>query len=156
FDAVGLTIYEGYGLTETSAGALVNRPERYKLGTVGRPMGDLEVKIAEDGEVLLRGVPVMRGYHNLGSATTDSFTEAGWFKTGDIGELDAEGYLKITDRKKDLIKTSGGKYVAPSYIEGTFKALCPYVSQAVVVGQARNFCTMVITLDPDAITGWTA
>jgi long-chain acyl-CoA synthetase len=156
FDAVGLTILEGYGLTETSAGAFVNRPEHYKLGTVGRAMGDLEVRIAEDGEVLLRGIPIMRGYHNLASATADAFTEDGWFATGDIGELDAEGYLRITDRKKDLIKTSGGKYVAPSHIEGQFKAICPYVSQVVVIGQARNYCTMLVTLDPDAIRGWAA
>ncbi len=156
FHAAGITILEGYGLTETSAGALVNPPERYKFGTVGKPLGDLELRIAEDGEIELRGAPVMRGYHNLPDETNAVFTEDGFFKTGDIGEIDADGYLKITDRKKDLIKTSGGKYVAPSHVEGLFKAICPYVSQVLVIGQARNFCTMVITLDPDGMTSWSA
>ncbi len=93
----------------------------------------------------------MRGYHNLPEETAKAFTEDGFFRTGDIGEMDDKGFLRITDRKKDLVKTSGGKYIAPSYIEGMFKAICPYASQVVVVGQARNFCTMLITLDPDAI-----
>src|SRR5262249_52932943 len=96
------------------------------------------------------------GYHNLAAETAAAFTEDGYFRTGDIGELDADGYLRITDRKKDLIKTSGAKYVAPSHIEGMFKAICPYTSQALLIGQARNYCTMLITLDPDAIKGWTA
>jgi long-chain acyl-CoA synthetase len=156
FHAAGLTILEGYGLTETSAGAFVNRPDNFKFGTVGRPMGDLELRIAEDGEVELRGTPVMRGYHNLPQETSDSFTADGFFRTGDIGEVDADGFLLITDRKKDLIKTSGGKYVAPSHIEGMFKAICPYVSQVVIIGQARNFVTMLATLDPDAIVAWAA
>ncbi len=156
FHAAGLTILEGYGLTETSAGAFVNLPDNFKFGTVGRPMGDLEVRIASDGEVELRGVPVMRGYHNLPAESDATFTSDGFFKTGDIGELDADGFLTITDRKKDLIKTSGGKYIAPTHIEGEFKALCPYVSQVVVIGQARNFVTMVLTLDPDAIAQWAA
>ncbi len=156
FDAAGLPILEGYGLTETSAGAFVNMPGAYRFGTVGKAMGDLEVRIAADGEVELRGVPVMRGYHNLPDESSNCFTPDGFFKTGDIGELDSDGYLRITDRKKDLIKTSGGKYVAPSHIEGMFKGLCPYVSQAIVIGQARNFCTMIIALDPDAMNGWAA
>jgi long-chain acyl-CoA synthetase len=156
FHAAGLPIYEGYGLTETSAGSFVNREENVRLGTVGLPLGDLECKLDSDGEVLLRGTPVMRGYHNLPEETAAAFTEDGWFRTGDIGEIDSGGFLRITDRKKDLIKTSGGKYVAPSYIETTFKSICPYVSQAVVIGQARNYCTMLVTLDPDAIAGWTA
>jgi len=156
FAAAGLPIQEGYGLTESSAANFVNRPGRLKIGTVGQPLGDLEVRIDADGEVLLRGTPVMRGYHNLPEETAAAFTEDGFLRTGDIGELDADGYLRITDRKKDLVKTSGGKYVAPSRLEGMFKALCPYVSQAVVVGQARNFCTMLISLDPDAIAEWAA
>jgi long-chain acyl-CoA synthetase len=154
FDAAGLRILEGYGLTETSAGSLINPPERYRFGTVGRPFAGTEVKIAEDGEVLLRGPGVMRGYHNLPEQTEESFTEDGWFRTGDIGELDADGYLKITDRKKDLMKTSGGKYVAPTVAEGQFKAICPYVSQIVVHGHARNFCTALISLDEEAIMAW--
>jgi long-chain acyl-CoA synthetase len=156
FHVAGLTIYEGYGLTETSAGAYINLPDSYRFGTVGKPMADMEVRIAEDGEVELRGVPVMRGYHNLPAETAACFTADGYFKTGDIGEIDADGFLKITDRKKDLIKTSGGKYVAPTHLEGEFKAICPYVSQVVVIGQARNFVSMVLTLDPDVVKGMTA
>ena len=156
FHAANLNVLEGYGLTETSAGSFINREEAVKLGTVGQAIGDLECKIAEDGEVLLRGTPVMRGYHNLPAETEAAFTDDGWFRTGDIGELDGNGYLRITDRKKDLIKTSGGKYVAPSHIEGMFKSICPYTSQAVVIGQARNYCSMLVTLDPDAIAQWAA
>ncbi|SCL18593.1 long-chain acyl-CoA synthetase [Micromonospora pallida] len=156
FAAANLPISEGYGLTESSAGNFVNRPGRLRIGTVGQAMGDLECRIDTDGEILLRGRPVMRGYHNLPEETAAAFTEDGFFRTGDIGKLDANGYLKITDRKKDLVKTSGGKYIAPSFIEGMFKAICPYTSQAIVISQARNFCTMLVTLDPDAIKGWAA
>ncbi|HEX2355150.1 MAG TPA: long-chain fatty acid--CoA ligase [Micromonosporaceae bacterium] len=156
FAAAGLPILEGYGLTETSAGNFVNRPGRLRIGSVGTALGDLECRVDSDGEILVRGVPVMRGYHNLPGETAAAITEDGWLRTGDIGELDADGYLFITDRKKDLVKTSGGKYIAPSHIEGIFKALCPYTSQAIVIGQARNYCTMLITLDPDAITAWAA
>jgi long-chain acyl-CoA synthetase len=158
FHAAGLPILEGYGLTETFAGSFCNPPEpnKVRVGTVGRVLGDLEIKIDTDGEILLRGLPVMRGYHNLPEETAAAFTPDGYFRTGDIGELDADGYLRITDRKKDLIKTSGGKYVAPSHIEGMFKSICPYTSQALVIGQARNFCTMLVTLDPDALAGWVA
>jgi long-chain acyl-CoA synthetase len=156
FAAVGLPILEGYGMTESSAANFVNRPDRLKIGTVGLPLGDLEVKLDEDGEVLLRGIAVMRGYHNMPEETAAAFTEDGFLRTGDIGELDADGFLRITDRKKDLIKTSGGKYVAPSHIEGLFKALCPYTSQVLLVGQSRNFCTLLISLDPDALRAWAA
>ncbi|SCL15935.1 long-chain acyl-CoA synthetase [Micromonospora nigra] len=156
FAAANLPILEGYGLTENCAGAFVGRPGALRIGTVGTAMGDLQCRIDSDGEILLKGRPVMRGYHNLPEETAAAFTEDGFFRTGDIGELDADGYLKITDRKKDLVKTSGGKYIAPSHIEGLFKATCPYTSQAVVIGQARNFCTMLVTLDPDAIVGWAA
>ena len=156
FAAAGLPIYEGYGLTETSAGNFVNPLNGLRIGTVGKRLGDLECKIDADGEILIRGLPVMRGYHNLPEETAAALTADGFFRTGDIGELDDDGYLRITDRKKDLIKTSGGKYVAPSHIEGMFKAICPYTSQALVVGQARNFCTMLVTLDPDAIAAWAA
>ncbi|NJC69829.1 long-chain fatty acid--CoA ligase [Planosporangium thailandense] len=157
FYAAGMPILEGYGLTETFAGSFVNRPEKVRVGTVGQPLGDdLEVRLDTDGEILLRGVPVMRGYHNLPAETAAAFTPDGFFRTGDIGEIDVDGYLRITDRKKDLIKTSGGKYVAPSHVEGLFKSICPYTSQAIVVGQARNYCTMLVTLDPEAIAGWAA
>jgi long-chain acyl-CoA synthetase len=154
FAAANLPIMEGYGMTETSAANFVNRLGNLKIGTVGLPLGDLECRIDADGEVLLRGKPVMRGYHDMPKETAESFTEDGFFRTGDIGELDSDGFLRITDRKKDLVKTSGGKYIAPSAIEGMFKAVCPYTSQAVVVGQARNFVTMLISLDEDSIMGW--
>jgi long-chain acyl-CoA synthetase len=154
FAAANLPVMEGYGLTETSAANFVNRMGKLKIGTVGQPLGDLECRIDTDGEILLRGAPVMRGYHNLPKETEEAFTDGHFFRTGDIGHLDADGYLTITDRKKDLVKTSGGKYIAPSSIEGMFKAICPYTSQVVVVGQARNFVTMLITLDDDAILGW--
>jgi long-chain acyl-CoA synthetase len=156
FAAAGLPISEGYGLTESSAGNCVNRPGKLKIGTVGQPLADLEVKIDSDGEILLRGTPVMRGYHNLPEETASVFTEDGYFRTGDIGELDSDGFLKITDRKKDLVKTSGGKYIAPSHIEGLFKSINPYTSQALVIGHSRNYCTMVVTLDPESITTWGA
>jgi long-chain acyl-CoA synthetase len=154
FAAVGLPIMEGYGLTETSAAIYVNRPGRLKIGTVGERLGDLEVKTDSDGEVLVRGGPVMRGYHHLPEETGAMMTEDGWLRTGDIGTVDSDGYLTITDRKKDLVKTSGGKYIAPSAIEGMFRAVCPYTSQAVVIAQARNFCTLLVTLDPDGIEQW--
>ena len=154
FAAANLPILEGYGMTEASAANFVNRVGANRIGTVGQPLGDLEVRIDTDGEVLLRGKPVMRGYHDMPKETEEAFTEDGFLRTGDIGELDADGYLKITDRKKDLVKTSGGKYIAPSMIEGMFKAVCPYTSQAIVVGQARNFVTMLVTLDEDSIMGW--
>jgi long-chain acyl-CoA synthetase len=156
FAAAGMPIHEGYGLTETSAANFVNRLGRVRIGTVGNALGDLEVRVDSDGEILVRGTPVMRGYRNLPDETTAAFTEDGFFRTGDIGELDGDGYLRITDRKKDLIKTSGGKYVAPSHLEGMFKAICPYTSQAVIVGQARNYVTLLVSLDPDAIVKWAA
>ncbi|MBM9461910.1 long-chain fatty acid--CoA ligase [Aeromicrobium sp. YIM 150415] len=154
FHAAGVLILEGYGLTETSAGSFVNHPDDFKIGSVGLPMPGTEVKIAEDGEVLIKGPGVMRGYHNLEAESASSLTGDGWLATGDIGELDADGFLRITDRKKDLFKTSGGKYVAPSHIEGAFKAVCPLASQMVVHGNERNFCSALITLDPDAVEAW--
>src|SRR5256714_8161549 len=156
FAAARLPIMEGDGLSETSAGNFVNPPGRLKIGTVGQPLGDPQGRIDEDGEILLRRAPVMHGYHNLPDQSAEAFTEDGFFRTGDIGELDADGYLRITDRKKDLIKTSGGKYVSPTHIEGMFKSICPYTSQVLVIGQARNYCTMLVTLDPDAIAKWAA
>ncbi len=155
FHAAGILILEGYGLTETSAATFVNRPGNFKFGTVGPPMPGTEVKIApEDGEILIKGRGVMRGYHNLADATKDTLTEERWLRTGDIGEIDADGFLKITDRKKDLIKTSGGKYVAPQMLEGRFKAICPFVSNILVHGDNRNFCSALITLDEEAIKKW--
>ncbi len=152
FYAAGLLVLEGYGLTETSAATCVNNPRATRFGTVGPPVPGTEIKIAADGEVLIKGPAVMRGYHNLDEASAESLTD-GWFATGDIGELDG-GYLRITDRKKDLIKTSGGKYVAPQKVEAALKTACPYVSQVVVHGEGRKFVSALLTLDPEAITGW--
>ncbi len=156
FDGMGMLIAEGYGLTETSAASFVNRIKAYRYGSVGWPLPGIEVRIADDGEVLLRGPGNMEGYHNNPEATAETIDAEGWLHTGDIGELDDRGFLRITDRKKDLFKTSGGKYVAPSIIESKFKGLCPYASQLVVHGADRNFVSALITLDPDAIAGWAA
>jgi len=158
FGSVGLIILEGYGLTETSAATCVNRPSLggYNYGTVGWPVPTTEVKLAEDGEILVKGPGVMRGYRNRPDANAEVFDDDGFFRTGDIGEIDGNGFVKITDRKKDLFKTSGGKYIAPSLIESAFKAQCPYASQMLVFGDGRNYATALITLDPDAITGWAA
>ncbi|GGB86722.1 AMP-dependent synthetase [Knoellia flava TL1] len=156
FDSMGMLVGEGYGLTESCAATTVNRTAAYRYGTVGWPLPGTEVRIAEDGEVLLRGEGIMDGYHNNPEATAEVIDADGWFHTGDIGELDDRGFLKITDRKKDLFKTSGGKYVAPSMIESQFKGMCPFVSQFIVHGADRNFVSALVTLDPDAIEGWAA
>jgi long-chain acyl-CoA synthetase len=154
FDAAGLPILEGYGLTESSAASLVNRPHKYRLGTVGLPLPGTEVRCApEDGEVLLRGRGIMRGYKGRAEASREALDD-GWLRTGDIGEIDADGFLRITDRKKDLIKTSNGKYVAPQALEGQLKALCPYVSQVLIHGNNRNFVTALVTLDVESMRGW--
>ncbi|MGX7728652.1 AMP-dependent synthetase/ligase [Rhodococcus sp. 2H158] len=154
FDAAGIIILEGYGLTETSAASFINRPYAYRLGTVGWPFPGTEVRIAADGEVLLRGPGVMDGYHERPDATAEALEPDGWFHTGDIGELDADGFLRITDRKKDLFKTSQGKYVAPSAISATFKGICPYASEIVVYGESRPYCVALVGLDAEAITEW--
>ncbi|MGA4859233.1 AMP-dependent synthetase/ligase [Streptomyces koyangensis] len=154
FAGAGVHILEGYGLTETSAASFVNPGDAYRTGTVGKPLPGTEVRIAEDGEILLRGPGVMEGYHQLPEKTAEVLEGDGWFHTGDIGELSADGYLKITDRKKDLIKTSGGKYIAPAEVEGQFKAICPFVSNILVHGADRNFCTALIALDEPTLLGW--
>ncbi|QRE81657.1 long-chain fatty acid--CoA ligase [Rhodococcus ruber] len=154
FDAAGIIILEGYGLTETSAASFINRPYAYRLGTVGWPFPGTEVQIAEDGEVLLRGPGVMDGYHERPEATAEALEPDGWFHTGDIGELDSEGFLRITDRKKDLFKTSQGKYVAPSAISAAFKGICPYAGEIVVYGESRPYCVALVGLDAEAITEW--
>jgi long-chain acyl-CoA synthetase len=154
FDAMGVQILEGYGLTESSAATHVNLPWKCKIGTVGPALPGTEVRLAEDGEILMRGPWIMRGYHGLPDATAEALDAEGWLHTGDVGQVDAEGYLSITDRKKDLIKTSGGKYVAPSELESRLKALSPYVAQALVHGDRRNFITALVTLDPEAMAAW--
>ncbi|MFJ8041535.1 AMP-dependent synthetase/ligase [Kitasatospora sp. NPDC096147] len=155
FKGAGVPVLEGYGLTETSAGSTVNRAEDFRVGTVGVPLPGTEVRIAEDGEILLKGPGVMRGYHQLPEQTAEVLEDDGWFHTGDIGEID-NGYLRITDRKKDMFKTSGGKYVAPSEVEGKFKAVCPFVSNILVIGNGRNYCTALIGLDETVIMPWAA
>jgi long-chain acyl-CoA synthetase len=155
FDAAGLTILEGYGLTETSAGSFVNRPDRYRFGFIGEPFPGTEYRLDSDGELLIRGPGVMRGYHNMPDATAEVFTEDGYLRTGDIAEVE-DGLVAITDRKKDLIKTSGGKYVAPALIEASFKSVCPYASQIVVHGDGRHYVSALVALDPEAIVKWAA
>ncbi|MEU8988550.1 AMP-dependent synthetase/ligase [Streptomyces sp. NPDC048558] len=154
FAGAGIHVLEGYGLTESSAASFVNPGEAYRTGTVGKPLPGTEVRIADDGEILLRGPGIMEGYHGLPEKTAEVLESDGWFHTGDIGELSPDGYLRITDRKKDLIKTSGGKYIAPAEVEGQFKAVCPYVSNILVHGADRNFCTALIALDEVAIVAW--
>ncbi|MFF9074420.1 AMP-dependent synthetase/ligase [Streptomyces sp. NPDC014872] len=156
FAGAGIHILEGYGLTETSAASFVNPGEAYRTGTVGKPLPGTEVRIADDGEILLRGPGVMQGYHGQPEKTAEVLEADGWFHTGDIGELSVDGYLRITDRKKDLIKTSGGKYIAPAEVEGRFKAVCPFVSNILVHGANRNYCTALIALDEPTILGWAA
>ncbi len=154
FQTAGLTLIEGYALTETGGGACIGDPQHPVAGVVGPPLVGSELRIAEDGEILLRGPHVMRGYHNLPEETARVLSPDGWFATGDIGELDAEGRLRVTDRKKDLIKTSGGKYIAPQPIEAQLKALCPLASQVLVHAERRNFASALIALDADALTQW--
>jgi long-chain acyl-CoA synthetase len=154
FHAAGILILEGYGLTETSAGSFVNHPQDYRFGTVGPAVPGTQVKLGENDEILIKGPGVMDGYHNLPEETAATLTDDGWLRTGDKGSVDADGYLTITGRIKELFKTSGGKYVAPPAIESKFKAICPYASQFMVFGSERQYCVALVTLDPDAIAGW--
>ncbi|NOY26105.1 MAG: long-chain fatty acid--CoA ligase [Oligoflexia bacterium] len=150
FHAAGVLILEGYGLTESSAASFVNRLDAYKFGTVGQAVPGVDIKIdPADGEILLGGRGIMRGYYKLADVSAETLSEDGWLRTGDIGELDSQGFLKITDRKKNLIKTSGGKYVAPQALEGQLKVYNPYVAQVVVHGDRRNFCTALIALSAE-------
>ncbi|PBC36750.1 long-chain fatty acid--CoA ligase [Rhodococcus sp. ACS1] len=154
FDAVGIVVLEGYGLSETSAASFVNRPSAYQFGTVGWPIPGTETRIADDGEILIKGPGVMSGYHENPEATAEALTDEGWFHTGDIGELDDKGYLRITDRKKDMFKTSNGKYVAPSALAATFKGICPYVGELIVDGEGKSYCVALISLDAESIEEW--
>lgn len=154
FAAIGLPILEGYGMTEGAGASFVNRPGAVKIGTVGQPLPGVEVKIADDGEILMRTPGATRGYRNLPEATAELLLPGGWLATGDVGEVDADGFLKITDRKKDLVKTSGGKYIAPSAIENSLKAACPLLAHVVVVADGRRFASALVTLDPDTTRAW--
>jgi long-chain acyl-CoA synthetase len=149
---IGIPIHEGYGLTETSPVIAVNTPTANKLGTVGKLLANVEVKIAEDGEVLARGPSIFKGYWNRPEETQAAFID-GWFKTGDIGYLDSDGYLSITDRKKDLIKTSGGKFIAPQPIENSLK-LNPFIGTSVVLGDRRKFPAVLIAPNFPALEEW--
>ena len=154
FHAAGLVVVEGYALTETGGGCCIGDPEHPIYGVVGPPLVGSEIRIADDGEILIRGPLVMHGYHNLPEETAEVLTADGWLATGDIGTIDDAGRLRITDRKKDLIKTSGGKYIAPQPIEVMFKGICPLVSQILVHADRRRYATALISLDPDALAQW--
>jgi long-chain acyl-CoA synthetase len=149
---IGIPIHEGYGLTETSPVIAVNTPRSHKLGTVGKPLPNVEVRIASDGEVLVRGPSIFKGYWNRPDETRAAFVD-GWFKTGDIGQLDADGFLSITDRKKDLIKTSGGKFIAPQPIENSLK-LNSLIGTAVVLGDRRKFPALLIAPHFPVLEDW--
>jgi long-chain acyl-CoA synthetase len=153
FHGAGITILEGYGLTETSAAAVVNRPSRNKIGTVGLPLPGVAIKIADDGEILLQGPNVFAGYWHNDAATAEVLDGEGWLRTGDIGSLDDEGFLRITGRKKELIVTAGGKNVAPAVLEDRLRA-SPLVSQCVVVGDGRPYIACLITLDDEGVAFW--
>jgi len=153
FYSAGILLIEGYGMTETSAVACVNHPSRPRFGTVGPALPGTQVRIAEDGEVLVKGPGVMRGYHDAPELTAEVLVD-GWLHTGDIGFLDTDGYLTITDRKKDLMKTSGGKYVAPQKVENALSANIPYISQSVAIGDGRKYVSALLTLDPANLQRW--
>ncbi len=155
FDAVGLRITEGYGLTECTTACSTNRPDSYRFGSVGQPLPGFEVRIAEDGEILVRSETVFQGYLKDPEATARVLDEDGWLRTGDIGSLDEDGFLHITDRKKDILVTAGGKNVAPQNIENDLKT-SKYVSQALVVGDRRPYVAALMTLDPLEIGRWAA
>jgi long-chain acyl-CoA synthetase len=152
YAAIGIRIHEGYGLTETSPVIAVNTPQAHKIGTVGKPLPNLEVRIAEDGEVLVRGPSVFKQYWNKVKETQGAFVD-GWFKTGDIGNLDADGFLSITDRKKDLIKTSGGKFIAPQPIENSLKHNV-LIAEAVVLGEKHKFPSVLIAPNFPLLEEW--
>jgi long-chain acyl-CoA synthetase len=152
FDSLGMLVIEGYGLTETSSSLSVNDPDDYRFGTVGRAVDGCEVKLDVDGEILVRSETIFSGYYKDPTATAAAFTDDGWFRTGDVGELDEDGWLKITDRKKDLIITAGGKNIAPQNLENALKA-SRFISQALVIGDRRPYVTALITLDPVEVDG---
>ncbi len=155
FMALGLLLLEAYGLTETCPGLTANRPGRIKIGTVGIPFKGVTIRIAEDGEILAKGPNITSGYLNRPDATGEAFDEDGWFHTGDLGSMDTEGFVSITGRKKELFKTSGGKYIAPIKIEARLKAV-PFLQEAILIGDARHFCVALFTCDPETLGEWAA
>ncbi|HEX2468159.1 MAG TPA: long-chain fatty acid--CoA ligase [Solirubrobacterales bacterium] len=156
FHAIGIEVGELWGMSETCGVATCNPPEGVKLGTVGPPVPGIEIKLADDGEVLVRGDSVMPGYRNLPDKTAEAIDDDGWLATGDIGELDSDGYLKIVDRKKELIINAAGKNMSPANIEAKLKASSPLIGQAIVIGDRRPYNVALITLDPDFAPGWAA
>ena len=150
YRGLGLIILEGYGLTESTAGSTLNLPSSLKIGSVGRPLPGTGVRIESDGEVLLKGPHIFAGYWNNDAATAEAMTSDGWFRSGDIGELDGDGFLRITGRKKEIIVTAGGKNVAPAVLEDRLRAN-PIISQCVVVGDNKPYIAALITLDQDAL-----
>jgi long-chain acyl-CoA synthetase len=149
FQMIGFQVLEGYGLTETSAGTTVNRPQQSKIGSVGPPVPGTEIKIAGDGEILIRGPGVMKGYYKNPQATAEAIDSEGWFHSGDIGEVDRDGHVRITDRKKDIIVTAGGKNVSPQNLENLLKTY-PIVSQAMVYGDRRKYLTVLVCASEEA------
>jgi long-subunit acyl-CoA synthetase (AMP-forming) len=156
FHAIGIEVGELWGMSETCGVATCNPPEGVKLGTVGPPVPGIEIKLADDGEVLVRGDSVMPGYRNLPDKTAEAIDDDGWLATGDIGELDSDGYLKIVDRKKELIINAAGKNMSPANIEAKLKASSPLIGQAIAIGDRRPYNVALITLDPDFAPGWAA
>ena len=156
FHALGIRVSELWGMSETTGTGTLNPPDRIKLGTVGKPVPGVEIKLAADGEVLIRGDVVMIGYRNMPEKTAEVLDRDGWLATGDVGQIDAEGYLRIVDRKKELIINSAGKNMSPANIESTLKGVSPLIGQACVIGDARPFNTALIVLDPDYAPVWAA
>jgi long-subunit acyl-CoA synthetase (AMP-forming) len=154
FHAIGIPLAELWGMSETCGAGCVNPPDRIKIGTVGPPTPGVEISLAEDGEVLVRGRVVMSGYRNQPDKTKETIDDEGWLHTGDIGELDEDGYLKIVDRKKELIINAAGKNMSPANIEATVKSSSPLIGQAVAIGDARPYNVALITLDPDVAPGF--
>ncbi len=153
FLAMGLDLLEAYGLTETCPGLTANQPGRLKLGTVGPALPGVTIKIAEDGEILAKGPNITAGYLNREDATSEAFNAEGWFCTGDLGSMDADGFVKITGRKKELMKTSGGKYIAPAKLEARLKSM-PMIQEAISIADTRNFVSALIAIDPEAVVDW--
>jgi long-chain acyl-CoA synthetase len=153
YRGIGISILEGYGLTETTAAVTVNRPTAQRIGTVGQPLGGTTVRVAEDGELLVQGGQVMLGYWHDEAATREVLTEDGWLRTGDLGEIDDEGFVRVTGRKKEILVTAGGKNVAPAPLEDRVRAH-HLVSQCMVVGDGKPFISALVTLDAEAVETW--
>jgi long-subunit acyl-CoA synthetase (AMP-forming) len=153
FHALGIPLAELWGMSETTGAGTCNPPDRIKIGTVGPPAPNVEIKLAEDGEVMIKGPVVMKGYRNLPEKTAETFTDDGFLLTGDIGEFDEDGYLRIVDRKKELIITAAGKNLSPANIEARLKQI-PMVSQAIAIGDRRKYISALLTLDVEATGLW--